>query len=366
MTPRLASLHLLALALCGLSGREASACSQEACPPSVLVPASLPDTTRMIPANLPALVWGIARLERAPTASDLRLVREGPTPVEVATTLSPFAMRDSVQLVRPAEPWAVGARYTLTATTFCSASPGTMAGAVSTSFLVGPEAPFPTTLGTLSMGALQQREAVVPPDSFDGSCGTTAEIASRAPSLALSPDAAPWSALLLVQFLVDGQPRGFVRTGDGATVPPRNFYAGPDQLPYVVCGTPSPAETFAVRPGLHRFQFRATVPGSELALLSNEVEAAITCAPAGVDAGAPGDAPDASGAPDAPVVTPDASAAPDAPLAADVADGATVTPGMNGGGCSAARPGRGGGVVALLALLALAGGRRRARRSPRA
>lgn len=363
MTPRLASLNLFAVALCGLWGRDASACSQEACPPSVLVPASLPDTTRMIPANLPALVWGIARLERAPTASDLRLVREGAMPAEVATALSPFAMHDSVQLIRPAEPWAVGARYTLTANTFCSAASGSMEGAVTTSFLVGPEVPFPATLGTLSMGALQQQETVVPPDSFDGTCGTTAVVASRAPSLALSSDAASWSSLLLVQFLVDGRPRGFVRTGDGATVPTRNFYAGPDQLPYVVCGTPSPAETFAITPGPHRFQFRATVPGSDLALLSNEVEADITCAPTPADAGAPADVPEA--ARDASVSTDAPAPATDAPRAEDVADGATVTPMMNGGGCSAARPGRGGRILALLSLLALARGRRRAKRSPR-
>lgn len=250
------------------------ACSRAICPGDAIAPIALPDTPRTIPSNLPGIAWAPGRLMRPVTPDDIRLVRAGDTPSPVATTFVALPDSASILIIRPTTPWMEGSRYTLALTQPCTSSPGAPEPVSTSSFVVGPALALPRTLGTLSLGPIEQYSAVVPPDSGNGSCGTDAEIASRTPSLTLSADATAWSPYLFVELLVDGQPRGHRRV-EGGPIPGRNFYDGPDQLPYVVCSTQGRAVGLAE--GMHRFQYRASVIGSDTFLLSNEVRAEIEC-----------------------------------------------------------------------------------------
>ncbi len=271
---------------------------------------------------------------------------------------------------------------TLSTNSLCGTPGPTMEGAGRVRLLVGPALPVPTTLGTFALGEISQGVEVVPPDSGNGSCGTTAEIASRAPTLTLSGEAEAWRAFLLVEFLVDGAPRGAVRTGAGVPIPYRSQFDGPDVLPYVVCDIPAIAR-FGISPGRHRFQYRAVIPGMTQELLSNEIEAEISCGALRGDGGVATDgsvARDGSVATDSSVAT-DGSVATDAPaprVDAGVQDavavpampdastdaGPTIMP-QGGGGCSVAGPARGGAGVWLAALVLGVYRSRRRRSEPR-
>ncbi len=364
---------LLSGFLVPLAPGAASACSRETCPRDMLIPRSLPDTTVMVPANLPSLLWGITRSQRAPMAEDVRLTRVGVTSEVVPTTLSPLLGSSSLMLVRPTSPWVQGERYTLTTARLCTTFPGEAAPPTSTTFIVGPALPVPTTLGTLAVGPLSQRVMVVQPDSFNGTCGTDAEIASRDTTLTLTPEAAAWSELMLVQLLVDGAPRGLPRLGGGTIVPYWNHFDGPDQLPYVVCGAPSLATLYGLTPGTHRLQFRATIVGATETLLSNEVTAEFSCGPLRGDGGVAND----SAVTDVPTTPSDVPAPPrdaavipgDAPASRDAvtsSDAAVVDVGSpprmgTGGVCSVAHDtsrARGAGWALILAGMALVARRR--------
>lgn len=262
---------------------QASACSRPRCLPEVLLPSSASGgATVTVPANLPALGWGMASPDRAVMPTDIHLRRDGVAPEMITTTFASVLGNTRILAIRPVTAWMEGGQYTLTVAPPCNAS---MSAPVSVTFNVGPAVAMPTTLGTLTLGAQEQVPyAIVPPDSFNGTCGTQAEIASREALLALSEGARPWAQHLLVQLLVDGQPRGFARRGDGATVPSRNFYDGPDMLPYVVCSS-TPSASQGLSPGVHRFQYRGAIVGSDTVLLSNEVTGEIVCGPLVGDAG---------------------------------------------------------------------------------
>jgi hypothetical protein len=262
------------------------ACSRAICPGDAIAPIALPDTPRTIPSNLPGIAWAPGRLMRPVTPDDIRLVRAGDAPSPVATTFAALPDDARILILRPTTPWIEGSRYTLSLTQPCTSLPGAPEPVSTSSFIIGPPQDFPRTLGTLSLGPIEQYSAVVPPDSYNGSCGTDAEIASRTPSLALSADATAWSPYLFVELLVDGQPRGHRRV-EGGPIPGRNFYDGPDQLPYVVCSTQGAAVGLSA--GVHRFQYRASVIGSDTFVLSNEVRAEIVCS------GTQGDGGDAGG-----------------------------------------------------------------------
>jgi hypothetical protein len=163
-----------------------------------------------------------------------------------------------------------GETYELTARLAC----GVFSVAV---FEVGPPAALPETLGDLSVYADDYGWVEV---ADAGYCSRALPAASKVILLDLAEGAAPWEELLFYETLVDGEPwrpRRDVRQ----VIPPGYSWEGRgvDRI-HIAC---LPDEDrvegvdYGLPPGTHRVQMRATLPGTDVVITSNEIEVDLQC-----------------------------------------------------------------------------------------
>lgn len=177
---------------------QAQACEPYPCLPGALLPAG-----GTIPANVEALRWHVAGQVSASEAKKMLELVNGKTPVPFSLEAEdPETFR--VVLGRPLEE---GATYTFTAKNAC-AQIGPKEH-VST-FTVGPAAPMPDMLGSVTLlapgkGSLQIGTSV-------GSCSVEEEAVWADVQVKLSDEAKPWAAMIDYQATTDAKPWEFSDT----------------------------------------------------------------------------------------------------------------------------------------------------------
>ena len=234
-------------------------------------------------------------------------------------------------------------------------------------FVAGPTAPVPTTLGTLGLTALAP--AMVSVWTNSGSCTEPILAAQGRVDVALAPAWQPWLTLTRSELWVDGTVWQKSVYGDvpqtGAT-PPEGTFGRTVHAFHAACQTVQAGTDGGVQPGEHHVDVRLHLAGAydDAPYIYKDMALGCIAIPE-QDAGTTADT-DASPETDAPT---DADAGADAP--SNTADGVTAD-GTTGGappaapapgnGCTAARGGAGQAwSLAMGALLAagLVWGRRR-------
>ncbi len=255
------SLAVMAGLAVTLAARPAAACrGQITCLEPRIVPRSA------APANLPAVAfWPRRDLYGPPPTGPVTFTRvAGDTREDVPFTTRTSALGDP--LLVPTTPLAPMTEYEVTGPPACQE--GTPNPPLR--FRTGPEAPLPTSLGTVGISAVQRGFQHLRISGWGSDCGPNFAIAFLEARLELPPDAERWSGALLWTPTLDRQPWsidsvfGTVTTLSGFAV--TRFYVqcdGPDSGQYN--GGP--------RPGRHRIGYRAHVPGQDTELtVEREVE----------------------------------------------------------------------------------------------
>ncbi|MDB4927797.1 MAG: hypothetical protein JWM10_281 [Myxococcaceae bacterium] len=266
------------IAVGGVRG-EAGACSRPPCASEYLLPLSPSRAAVTVPANLPAFAWFPAAEEGVGSATGLRLQR-----VDGAAEDVPFALErgagvpSAPWLVRPLAPLAAGATYELRAPRTCMYNPDDPSTRVTTA----AAAALPASLGRVTVGDLVEAEADRPPNSGNGSCATQVTDAHREVALTWDATTAPWRSVIVVQLYVDGEPRD-LRGTERLYFSVEGYRTQPRDQAYTVCRGSTEAVAVGLSPGVHRFEYRGRVPGSDAVLRSDVVEAELRCGAGGVD-----------------------------------------------------------------------------------
>ena len=166
-------------------------------------------------------------------------------------------------LVVPDQPLVAGVTYVFADDNTCSSYPPTP----DVVFQVGPAAPLPSTLGTLSASASDISRFEV--WTHSGVCYAEAESASSRIELQFSDDAAPWRDVLRFETFVDGVPWWDARP----SVP-----GGGLDLIFRVCYSED-GGVEGVEGVVHEVTMRATLPGTDLVLTTPPVTIQLECPP---------------------------------------------------------------------------------------
>jgi hypothetical protein len=291
------------------TSRPAEACSLPPCSPGAFVPR---DHGR-VPANVPALYWRpLSGYELTADPNNVVLANAADPTTAIPFTAKPLASGDF--LIVPDAPLAPGG-YVIVDHTMCEDFnlPGPQAA-----FTVAAEAPLPSML--VPLVATPTRIQQMDLETRAGSCSVQSTVAASEIGLAPTLVADPWFDALHFETLVDGNPWHY-RAGLTLEPPPGEspIGRGRDRV-FQVCSRTDPTVD-GLPAGKHMVAMRATLPGSTLVVMSEAIEVTLEC---------------------------------DNPVGELPIDG----PIGGSGGCST---GAGAGPALGLALLALLGGRRRAR-----
>ncbi|WP_157070355.1 hypothetical protein [Sandaracinus amylolyticus] len=251
---------LLSVAAVSSPASRASACSAHACPPVRFHPTSAAnaDEVPVVPENgaILSITGGGAVASRTLVA-----VRER----DGESTTIELAVEDGVVRLDGA---LEGDVWTLTESHACETGP--MSDEATTTVRVGAPATAPVALGTLHAGRWARREIVVPDSS--GPCSSPIDSATIELDVVLDASVAPWRDLLQWETLVDGEPF----TGGGLLGQP----APNSAIVFVACEPPTSGQHPPdLEEGLHSVQRRASLPGSDEVLATDEIEIELRCDP---------------------------------------------------------------------------------------
>ena len=247
--------------------RVADACSQPACSAAAFVPAE----GVKVPANAPGLFW-------FPLTNRINDVPPDPKHVSLARavdlhtpiTFSAVQMTDRrAFLLVPDAPLTVGETYIAADAETCDGVP-----VATTRFVVGPPAPLPTSLGTLTSS--DQKIAPISVETRSGACTADVSAAQRVLSLDFDPTTATWGDLLEVSLDVDGRPWG------DAKVVHSTFTGNPTGATatlYQVCASTDTGVSVGegLQDGDHVVQMHATVMGTQTTVASTTVTVSVDC-----------------------------------------------------------------------------------------
>ncbi|MFT3923284.1 MAG: hypothetical protein QM778_12190 [Myxococcales bacterium] len=323
---------------------KAHACGGSPCAPADFFP-----NIGSVPANLPAVLWWPGSLLGAPatvTHDDVRFVRI----VDGVNTDVEFELvaRDDHYEILPSAPLEVGARYAVWSLQCKDESD---AGVWSESFPEQPPldrqqqqiaaeqvggsgylpaalgyfevtdaAPMPDSLGQLQATSAVRREIEVPDQENVGECSNRIEAVTVDIHLA---ERSAWYGALEFGTVVDGKPYRPRVSKVGGFRPGGSWIGrGVDRL-FVSCALDR-EEPSALTAGNHRVQLVASIPGTAVQLVSDEVVVNLSC-----DAAVP------NAEDDAPI-----EPASDTPLSArgDADAGTVRSPSKTSAGCSVSAP----------------------------
>ena len=372
------ALAVVCAAWLGMVPARAQACGGLLCEASIYFPAQ-----GTVPANLPGFYWwpsttgsdvrdwddaGAWEDDPSTLPKWLRLARvDGATPEWLEVTLHDPDAQGGPYLVVPNVPLVPGGEYLLWDVTGCDAEPLTLDALPTEDQLnattyegwphsfahvtAGAVTPLPDALGSLSatdpgIGRIKVADGQSCWDFVD----------TQRVELTLAHDAASqaWRDAFFYVTEVDGAPYApdgtynYLSTTFDPT-PGTSFVGRGRDLVYTDCEPVFYVE--GVEQGPHRARFRATIPGTGLALQTNEVTFTLTC-PERRDARSDAGPSDAGG--DAALGDMDAAVDVDA----SVPGRPRADPSERDGGCSVADPTRGASWPLLLALGWLARRRR--------
>jgi MYXO-CTERM domain-containing protein len=242
----------------------ADACSAPQCWPGSITPR---DATP-VPSNLPGIYWQPLRGGSGAAETD-------PGNVVLATAAAPstglpfttMPLANGAVLLVPDQPLVENTTYVVTDLNNCGGS----VGGPTASFVVGPAAPLPTFLGSISVTseAVESRDVA----SSSGSCSTevTAHRVTITPELIA--EARPWTSVFHFDVLVDGEV--WQQTDSINNFPD---VRGTWQL-FRTCPstTLDPGAAPGLGAGAHTVSVRATIPGTSYALSSDEITVDMHC-----------------------------------------------------------------------------------------
>ena len=232
-----------------VEARPAEACSPPRCWAGFFTPAHA--TT--VPANVPALHWRPAGSFDGSAADPTKVTLATAAGAPVAITVSPQPNGDF--LLVPTEPLVPGTTYKLRDANACDG----VAGPTST-FVAGPDAPLPTSLGNL--GATAQGIAPLEVATVSGSCSSTIEADQVFVEVSLSAEAEPWIHLLHFETIADDagwRPQQSII----APLAPGNSWRGRGaDLLYSTCASEDDGASQGLANGTYDVVLRATLPGA--------------------------------------------------------------------------------------------------------
>ena len=242
----------------------ADACSPLQCWPGYFTPAD----GATVPANLPALYWRPVGANQGPAATDPSLVvLAAATDPNTPLAFTAMAQPNGDYLIVPTAPLVAGVSYTLSDHNICA---GDELTGPTSRFFVAPEAPWPTTLGTLADTDHMKTSFEV--GTASGSCSAIVDGDRSTIVLALSADALPWQDVLHYQTFVDDTLWQGQASINGTTAPGSSWAGrGVDKI-YDVCMSPDASVLGSgLQPGIHDVKLTATVPGSTVALVTPDL-----------------------------------------------------------------------------------------------
>jgi MYXO-CTERM domain-containing protein len=258
----ISSLPILASLLVSLVSVEpADACS----PPPCWAGGLLPADGATIPANAPALYW---RPSSGGTPGEIRLTAVGDAQIPLTSVKE---ANSDAYVLTPSTPLVAGMQYVLEDTGECLYQQP-----LRSTFMVGPAAPLPTSLGTTQRdGAYVRGDISVA--TAGGSCSIELDAASATITLTHSADAEPWKDLFVYETLVDSQ-LWTPHTAINVSRPLGASWRGRarDQL-YRVC-VENNGEGRGLDEGTHEAAFRAYLPG-QAKLVATSVNVDTICDP---------------------------------------------------------------------------------------
>jgi hypothetical protein len=240
----------------------ADACGLPQCMPGHFVPRS--NTT--VPANIPAVYWQPLWDYQTVDIQKLRFSRSAGAPPKFTVSVDDSSVWLPSFSVFLDAPLAEGTTYTLADLHECEVD---FYQPPSATFVAGPPAALPTTLGTLtSTGPTLATHRFACPDQ-------TVEVVQQIVQLELSSDAAPWRDALHFRTLVDDSPWRY----EYRLFTPPDFagYARDSDLIYALCGPEG--YMIGVSPGVHEVKMRATLPGTDLVLETPPITIELHCPP---------------------------------------------------------------------------------------
>ena len=190
------------------------------------------------------------------TGDEVVLVRSGDPATQLDFTSAPLG--GGATALFPTAPLIEREHYTLVDANQCNGRSGP-----SVEFDVIAAAPLPTMLGTLTSQPGFVAERTVGTSS--GACTASVSAVQVHTNLALAPGAVPWASLLHYETLVDGQQWAEL---DGAPRAGDVFH---------VCTTDDSGANRGLSLGAHTLRVRATLPGTDVALLSEPTTVTLDC-----------------------------------------------------------------------------------------
>lgn len=270
-------LTLLCTALCCMFlPRPAMACSEpDWCLDGYLLPAET------APANLSAGYW-VPRMyygDQLPEVDELafELHRvDGEEEVVVAFGLEGSNWRNRV-LWRPEEPLEEGATYRVRGTHTCT-YPGEEEPAQESLehfFVASDPAPLPTRLGILEIDDEFKGELEVSTNS--GSCYSI--IGADQIEIAIRPDddVLPWWDLLVFSTYINGESWYPARELDEIRPMGQSWWGRGRDLLFASCHANDGLAIRGLDEGTHRVEMRASLPGTDIILVTNSVDVTLNC-----------------------------------------------------------------------------------------
>jgi hypothetical protein len=248
------------------TSRPADACS----PPPCWGGAFVPGNHGRVPANAPALFWRPMFVYDDRTSHPANVVLTSAADPTTPLPLTPQSFGFSDFLFVPNAPLTPG-DYVLTDHTACEEFGVT---GPQVAFTVGPAAPMPSALGTLT--AIP--EGVQSIDlSTSGSCSVQTPVAAAQIQLTPSDAALPWLDVLHFETWVDGQ-RWQYSPSSVAIIPPGASPLGRtrDRV-FHVCSSMDGTVFRGADEGKHVVTMRATLPGTSQVVMSSSVEVTLQC-----------------------------------------------------------------------------------------
>jgi MYXO-CTERM domain-containing protein len=263
--------------------RPTEACSPPSCQQGFIVPAT--DST--VPANIPALYWRslFASMNMAgdPTGLTLATTSDPGTHLPFTTMVipptSPYPYRTDA-LVIPDQPLAEGTSYVLSDANACDDRFPVQAPM--STFHVGPAAPLPTELGTLTIGTSDAAELELA--TISGACTAPVQTVTAPVTLTLAMEAMPWRDALHLETYVDGV-KWYQGNTVGQPMPPGSNGKGRGlDLVFTICHRDDLYTYEGLTPGVHLITMRATLPGSNLMVETPPASVQLECPPDAIHA----------------------------------------------------------------------------------
>ncbi len=313
------------------------------------MPGSLLPAGGTIPANTPELRWHLGANAQVKSPKRHLSLTRGAT--KVAFDLEPLS--PEVFRIIPKDPLVVGDTYVLTADNACKyLGPKT----IEATFVVGPKAALPTTLGRVAVRSTHLEPLKI--GTAGGSCNVQERAAWVDLEVELSAEAKPWSELIDYAVSVDGRAWRYADT-IGKPPPPGQSVLGRGKARVYARCAAAPEAFEGVGEGEHAVAIEGSVFATGTALPATPLPVAFDCktgarAVETVPAGAAKDAPPENdsatppGDPSDPGAEAKASAAPTSKTPPVTAD-----PPSSSASCTVSDAGSPVGLLWLLGVLGL-------------